>query len=81
MGRRYSQWRRAWMPRWWPAWLVAAPVSAVVCTAFFADDVLLTILASSAITFAVTSVQWWLWRRRHPILSIAQRAREEAPWN
>lgn len=81
MRRRYWRTRRAWGPRWW----IASAISLLIS---FAALIVLPVWASLPLSFAsglaVSHVQWWLWKRRHPLLpphELVADLRRAAPWN
>ena len=81
--RFWSDMRQAYTPRLWPSALIACPLSFLL--AWLLEPPLWALVAGAvALGVAVGQFQWWLWRRRHPLITADQyleRMRRMARWN
>jgi hypothetical protein len=78
--RRWAPHRQAYAPRLWTSAVIVAPLAAVL--AYLTTPPLWVLIAApSLLGFVAARVQWWLWRRRHPVLDLEVVAREAARWN
>jgi hypothetical protein len=76
------------MPRAWPV-LIAAPVIAFTLTyvgiRLLGDwGPLVGFIVGGLVGFGLVRARWWIWRRRHPEITIEERLeaiRRAAPYN
>lgn len=85
--RHYFTSRRAYSPRWWPMAVVAAaivgPTSWLIPTTWSIGPIPV-VGYGVLVGWAVVMVRWWIWRRRHPMISAQERLedlRGQARWN
>lgn len=89
MARQWMVHRQAWTPRCWPmvlATMIAAGLASLAIRAVFDGwpELIAAVLVPFVIGITFTAVPWWLWRRRHPVISPEEYLaviRREAPWN
>lgn len=85
MGSTSRQWdfaRQAYVPRFWPTWM--ASMAVIVPLAVLLEARMLAAMAMGASAIVPVHVRFWIWRRRHPVLSRAELeevARRAARWN
>ena len=82
--RTYAPHRRAYVPRLWPMLLVSVPVAATLPNVFGVWGFLIAMVWA----FLLPQARLWVWRRRHPVISAEEyardwldRQREAARWN
>jgi hypothetical protein len=83
MTGRYMPHRRAYWPRWWPVALPAAVVTCVMVM-LLNPPILLTVIASGAWGWLAMQGRLWIWKRRHPMVSVQElleERRQAARWN
>lgn len=85
MRRRWFAHRQAYGPRLWPVWLWSMPL-VVVMNLLLLDHLptIVLVAVDLAFAFGCAYLRWWVWRRRHPILTPEQYAamrRRTSPWN
>jgi hypothetical protein len=87
VARVYAAHRRAYVPRIWPLVLIDG-ATIYVFVALLRPSLLLTIVIAVVVGPSVVAVRFWIWRRRHPVISAEQYAadwaeamRRAARWN
>ena len=83
MARRYFSHRRAYAPRIWPVLAGILP-PAVALTTWLDASTLGDIAISVALGAIAMKARWWIWRRRHPIITPGQYIddlQRKARWN
>jgi 4-hydroxybenzoate polyprenyltransferase len=78
--RRWMPHRQAYFPRLWVAAVIVGPLAAALAYVINPPWWLLAV-GSVLLGFVASRLQWWLWRRRHPVLDPEVVARETARWN
>jgi predicted signal transduction protein with EAL and GGDEF domain len=80
MTRTWAPHRRAYYPRLWTSAVIVAPLAGVL--AYLTTPPLWVLITVPALLgVAASQLQWWLWRRRHPVVDLEVLARETARWN
>lgn len=81
--REYYWTRDAYAPAAWPLLLVVVPICTLV-NHFLVESWLMAAVAPFVLSVSMTVARVWLWKRRHPRLSVEEllrRRRDAATWN
>lgn len=78
--RRYFRYRQAYTPRIWP---VMVPTLAFITVVILVTDLptIPQMLGAGLLGAGVTQLRWYVWRRRHPVVSYEEIARRSAEMN
>lgn len=81
--RYYMTHRRAYFPRVWPMLVTVVAIVAPLFS-FIGPSPLISAGVSAAIATAIVQGRLWVWRRRHPVISVREMIADQqqaARWN